>query len=62
MCNQHVTVVAAGGGAGLNFFIYSFIYRDTRYLGGHEMINGRGKKKNIYLNINRNKMMCYVLC
>lgn len=42
MYKQHVTVVAAGGGANLNYIIFSFIFIKPR---GREVINGRRNKK-----------------
>ena len=41
MCKQHVTVVAAGGEARLNYFIYSFTGTPDQSEG---MINGTGKE------------------
>ena len=30
LCKQHITIVAAGGGASLRFLTYSFMYGDIR--------------------------------
>ncbi len=57
MCKQYFTVVAAGGGAGFNYFLYTVQSSGSQPRGrappnghqvnlrGREMINGREKKK-----------------
>ncbi len=59
MRKSHFTVVAAGGGASSYYFTYSLVLQSGGFqpgvwtppkghqinLRGHEMINGRGKKK-----------------
>ena len=48
MCEQHVTVIAAGSGAGLNYYTHFYAQGHQINLNGHDMIKGKGDISKTY--------------